>query len=73
MKKKKNENLRPLGDILLEIEPLLLEMVDRHDLQHGDVYGLLRQYLEIHLPNHKEEFADNTRPIFYYGHKDGLK
>lgn len=70
---KKQPKIRPLGDILLEIEPLLLEAVDGHNLQHGDMYGLLRQYLEIHLPNHKEEFDDDTRPVFYYGHKDGLK
>lgn len=71
--RKSKKKLRPLGEILLDIEPLLLEAVEMHDLQHGDVYGLLRQYLEVHLPGYKEEYDDETRPVFYYGHKDGLK
>ena len=72
MKKNKNKQLRPLGDILLDIEPFILEMAD-HNIQHSDYYGLLFGYLEMHLPALKEEFTDGTRPVFYYGHQDGLK
>jgi len=59
--------IRPVGSILLDIEPLLLELVVDHDLQHGDVYGLLKSYLDIHLPDHIEEYEDGTNPQFYYG------
>lgn len=65
--------LRPLGDILLEIEPLLLELVESHDLQWGDVFALLRGYLEVHLPDAQEEYLDGTRPEFYYGYKRSSK
>lgn len=70
----KKKKIRPLGDILLEIEPLLLEAVEGHNLQHGDIYGLLRSYLEIHLPNHREVYTeDGSSPVFFYGPKDRLK
>lgn len=68
---KKKKKLRPLGDILLDIEPYILEMAD-HNLQHSDFYGLLFAYLEMHLPSLKEEYDDGTRPVFYYGHKDSI-
>lgn len=67
MKKKK---IRPLGQILLDIEPLVLEMIDDHDLQFGDILGMCYQYLEIHCPDAKEVYSDDgTSPIFYYGPK----
>jgi hypothetical protein len=59
--------VRPLGDITLDLEPLLCEMVEQHDLQAGEVLALIRQYLEIHLPDCFEEYTDGTKPEFYYG------
>lgn len=70
-KKASLKKLRPLGQILLDIEPYILEMAD-HELQHGDYYGLLGQYLKIHLPGDEEEYTDNTQPVFFYGHEDAL-
>lgn len=58
--------MRKLGTILLDIEPLLLELVD-HDLQHGDILNLVRGYLEIHAPGAVETYDDGTNPAFYYG------
>lgn len=66
----KSDKLRCLGDILLELEPLLDEMIIDHGLQWGDVMGLVRAHLEIHLPCGKEEYEDGTSPMFYYGHSD---
>lgn len=64
MKKK----LRPLGTILLELEPLLDEMVHSHDLQMGDILALIHSYLEVHSPNCKEEYVDSgENPEFFYG------
>lgn len=68
MKKKK---IRPLGKILLDIEPYILEMAD-HELQWSDFHGLLHLYLKTHLPFHKEEYTDGTEPEFFYGHVDAL-
>lgn len=59
--------IRPLGHILLELEPLLIEMVDQHDLQWSDILGLIHNYLMVHCPEAQEEYTDGTRPIFYYG------
>lgn len=65
MKKK----LRPLGDVLLDLEPLLLEMAVDHDLQWGDVLNIVKGYLEVHCPHAQEEYKDGGHPIFHYGPK----
>lgn len=63
MKKK----LRPLGDILLDMEILLDEMVDDHDLQWGDVRALVMQHLRGHKPGAQEQYVDGGSPVDYYG------
>lgn len=65
----KKQKVRPLGEVLLELEPLLLEMIEKHDLQTGDVLNLVYGYLEVHCPNAKEEYLNGDHPIFYYGPK----
>ncbi len=62
----KPHKLRKSGTILLEMEPLLMELVD-HDLQHGDILNLIRGYLEVHCPGARETYTDGTYPWFYYG------
>ena len=63
------KKLRPLGKVLLDLEPLILEMTQDHDLQWGDVLNIVRGYLEVHCPGSQEEYTDSDRPIFYYGPK----
>lgn len=66
----KKQKVRPLGKILLEIEPLLLEMAHEHDLQWSDILGLIHSYLMVHLPHQQEVYeADGNSPEFYYGPK----
>lgn len=65
--------IRPLGDILLDIEPLLLEAMVDHDLQYGDMLGMLYAYLLVHLPDNKEVYDEGGSPVFYYGPESGLK
>ena len=60
--------LRKLGDVLLDLEPLLDEMALSHELQMGDILGLIVRHLEMHNPDCIEEFDDNTKPVFFYGH-----
>lgn len=61
--------MRPMGDVLLDLEVVISEMIDDHDLQHGDVLSLVRGYLEIHYPGAKEEYVDGDEIVYYYGPK----
>jgi len=65
-----SKKLRPMGKILLDLEEILLEMVDSHDLQHGDILNLVNGYLEVHCPDAKEQYTDGGQPTFYYGPKE---
>lgn len=59
--------IRRLGDITSDLEILLLEMVEDHELQWGEVLNIIRGYLEIHCPDSQEQYDDQTTPVFYYG------
>lgn len=66
-------SLRPLGNITTDLEPLLLEMLEDHDLQWGEVLNLIYGWMVIHYPGGKEHYeADNTSPVFFYGPKERL-
>jgi hypothetical protein len=60
---------RTTGDVLLDMEPLLLELVDQ-DLQYGDILALVYAYLMVHAPGAREEYEDGTHPIFNYGPRE---
>lgn len=61
--------MRKLGDITLDLEPLLQEMAHDHELQWGEILNIVRGYLEIHCPDSQEEYDDGGNPVFYYGPK----
>ena len=61
--------LRPMGDIMLDLENIVCEMADSHDMQKGEILGLVSQYIDVHLPESIEEYEDGTSPIYYYGPK----
>lgn len=66
--------LRPLGQITGDMEPLLLEMACQHDMQWHEILAIIHAYLAVHCPAQQERYtADNTTPVYFYGHKDGLK
>lgn len=67
----KSKKIRPLGQILLELEPLILEAMEAHDLQHGDFLAIVHKYLTVHYPGGLEEYEDGTHPEFYYGYPKG--
>lgn len=58
-----------MGEILLDMEKLLLEMVDSHDLQWGDILNLVLGYLMVHCPGAQEKYTKGGSPEFYYGPK----
>lgn len=62
--------IRKLGEVLLDMEPLLLEMVDIHHLQWGDILNLVKGYLEVHAPHSQEIYTKGGSPVFYYGPKE---
>jgi hypothetical protein len=64
MSKKK---LRPVGQTLLDLEKVLLEMCIDHDMQWGDVLNIVRGYLEVHVPGAQEQYTEGGNPVFYYG------
>lgn len=64
--------MRALGDILLEMEELLDEMVDDHDLQWGDIRSLVMQHLRTHRPDAQEEYTEGGHPIDFYGPAESL-
>lgn len=62
------KKIRPLGTITTELEPLLLEMTEVHQLQVGEVLNLIHGYLQIHCPGAFEVYeADGSSPTFFYG------
>jgi len=61
------KHLRPLGEVLLDLEPLILEMAYDHDLQWGDVLNVVKGYLEVHCPEAQERYVKGGNPVFYYG------
>lgn len=65
-----NPKIRPLGEILLDMEVLLLEMVCDHDLQWGDIFNVIRGYLEVHCLGAQEKYTKGGSPKFYYGPED---
>jgi hypothetical protein len=61
---------KKLGNLLLHLEKTLDDMIDRHDLQWGDVLALIHQHLQVHRPDAQETYVkDNSHPEFYYGPK----
>lgn len=62
--------MRTCGDILLELEVLLDELIDKHQLQWGDIISLVFSQLTIHRPDAQEKYLDNSSPILYYGPKE---
>ena len=68
IKRKNLRKVRKLGDILLDLEAVTLELLE-HELQWGDILNLQRGYLEVHAPGAQEEYLDGTKPEFYYGPK----
>ena len=64
------DKLRPLGDITQDLEPLLLEMVEQHEMQWGEILHVIYGYLKVHCPDAREEYTSGGNPEFYYGPSD---
>jgi hypothetical protein len=50
------------------MEPLIQEAMDSHELQHGDMLGILHYYLLAHYPGARETYTDGSgHPVLFYG------
>lgn len=63
------KKLRPLGNITQDLEPLIEEMVEGHDMQWNEILAIIHSYLVVHYPDAQEKYLDGTSPEFYYGEK----
>lgn len=68
--KKSEGKIRPMGEITSDLEHLLEEMTDEHDLQFGEILSLVYNWLVVHRPDSREIYLDNTNPVYYYGPKE---
>jgi hypothetical protein len=67
------KKLRKVGDIMLDMEQLLLELHIDHDMQHGEVLYLINGWQHIHVPNQIEVYdKDGSSPVLY-GQKKSRK
>lgn len=63
---KKTKPLRKVGDIMLDMEKLLFELHEGHDMQHGEVLYLVNGWQKIHVPEQIETYEkDGTHPVLY--------
>ena len=62
--------MRAFGNILLDLETILDEMVDDHEVQLGDILSLTKAHVDIHRPDALEVYEDGSNPVFTYGPKE---
>lgn len=72
---KVKSRLRPFGAIAFDLETLLEEMVDIHEMQVGEILYTAWAWLVIHRPSAVEQYLDDGgNPTFYlYKDKDNDK
>lgn len=54
------KNIRPVGDIMLDMEKLLFEFHIDHDMQHQEVLGLIHWWQRSHVPEQEPKYVDPT-------------
>jgi hypothetical protein len=64
------KEIRPLGDIMLDMEKLLFELHGSpqeggHDMQHYEVIYLINGWQKVHVPEQIETYEDGTHPSLY--------
>lgn len=71
MSRSQKIKLRKVGDVLLDMEPLLYELTVDHELQLGELLHLINSWVQIHSPGAIEQYMDGSNPILHYGAKRG--
>lgn len=68
----KKKKIRPFGEVTADMEHILEEMCDDHDLQHGEVRAQIMNWLKVHRPGNIETYLNGENPIDFYGPKEAL-
>jgi hypothetical protein len=59
--------LRPLGSITDDMEPLILELVEGHQMQAQEIIYLIFSYLQAHTPSAFPIYEDGSTIEMYVG------
>lgn len=65
--------VRPFGDLTQDLEDLLGEAAEEHDLQMGEILAWVKNYLDIHYPDSVELYEDGGVPYYFYGDINELR
>lgn len=65
MPKSKKKKLRPVGEIMCDMEKLLFELhlpeeEGGHDMQHQEVLGIVHWWQRSHVPGQEPKYTDET-------------
>lgn len=52
--------MRPVGQITDELEPLLYELCEDHEMQRHEILGMIDYWIRYHYPGAIEEYEDET-------------
>lgn len=61
------KKIRPMGQITEDLEPLILEMIEQHELQWHEILAIIHGYLMVHCPQGQEQYTEGGNPKYYYG------
>lgn len=61
------KKLRAFGNVISDLECVIEEMVEDHEMQWGDILSIVHGYLRVHNPEAQEEYEVGGHPEFYYG------
>jgi len=59
--------MRPLGKITDDMEKLLYELVDDHEMQAHEVLHLIYGWIQCHYPDAIENYIEGGQPVLFYG------
>lgn len=60
--------MRPLGQITDDLEPLLYEILEDHELQRYEVVALINDFIKVHYPDALENPTEGGKFIIEYKH-----
>lgn len=63
---------RKLLEILLDLEVIIDEMADDHEMEWGDIRALVMNHLKVHHPGSREHYVDGGYPVDFYGPEEEL-
>lgn len=61
--------MRAVGKITDDMEKLLYELVEDHQMQAHEVLHMVYGWIQCHYPDAIELYEDGSSPEFFYGDK----